>query len=484
MQDNSLVKHVSVVNKCLNWFFFTVGFIMLIAGVITKTIATSIIPLSVTIVSAFVAFFLRHKKKETAASIVLVASALIQVLPLMLMVRDNAFVLAMLPISVGALYLNTWIFAIVGIITNIFTIILQLSNPTPDMVNALFACIMQVLITIILFLLVRAGAKLIRAANENGVQLSILLDQLQKTMDAVRTNTSVLKTDISRGKENLGIVREISNSIASAAQEISTGIVSQSESVSQINQTVKKADEKVSELIDFSNQLGKVTTNTSNIVTEGFHNINTLDKQMEIINQSVTKSVETVQELSKNMDEIYDFLSGITHIAEQTNLLALNAAIEAARAGESGKGFAVVAGEVKQLAEQSSSIVEQINQIIHQIKNKTKNVFDEVSRGQEATQDGEKVVKSVNLSFEMIQDSFKNMNQYIADEISRIENIADLFSNIEKEIDRIASISEGHAAAVEELSATIQEHTASIEIMNNLMQNIKDSSDNLQAVIQ
>ena len=165
-------------------------------------------------------------------------------------------------------------------------------------------------------------------------------------------------------------------------------------------------------------------------------------------------------------------------------MLALNAAIEAARAGESGKGFAVVAGEVKQLAEQSSSIVEQINQIIHQIKNKTKNVFDEVSRGQEATQDGEKVVKSVNLSFEMIQDSFKNMNQYIADEISRIENIADLFSNIEKEIDRIASISEGHAAAVEELSATIQEHTASIEIMNNLMQNIKDSSDNLQAVIQ
>ena len=189
----------------------------------------------------------------------------------------------MLPISVGALYLNTWIFAIVGIITNIFTIILQLSNPTPDMVNALFACIMQVLITIILFLLVRAGAKLIRAANENGVQLSILLDQLQKTMDAVRTNTSVLNTDISRGKENLGIVREISNSIASAAQEISTGIVSQSESVSQINQTVKKADEKVSELIDFSNQLGKVTTNTSNIVTEGFHNINTLISRWRLL---------------------------------------------------------------------------------------------------------------------------------------------------------------------------------------------------------
>lgn len=453
---------------------------MLLAGIITKTIAESIIPLSVTLLSAFVVFFLRYKKKETAASIVLVASAVIQVLPLMLMPDVSVFVLAILPISVAALYLNKWIFASVGILINIVTIALQLLNPASDMVNNLFADIIQILITIILFLLVRAGAKLIRDANENGVQLKILLDQLQKTMDTVKTNTSVLNADISRGKENIEIVRQISNSIAAATQDISTGIVSQSESVSQINQTVKKADEKISELIDFSNQLESVTTNTSHVVTEGVHNINTLDRQMEIINQAVTKSVETIQELSRNMDEIYDFLSGITHIAEQTNLLALNAAIEAARAGESGKGFAVVAGEVKQLAEQSSSIVEQINQIIHQIKNKTKNVFDEVSKGQEATQDGEKIVKSVNQSFEMIQDSFKNINQYIFDEVSRIENIADLFSHIDQEIDRIANISEGHAAAVEELLATIQEHTSNIEMMDRLMQNIKDSSNNLK----
>jgi len=261
---------------------------MLLAGIITKTIAESIIPLSVTLLSAFVVFFLRYKKKETAASIVLVASAVIQVLPLMLMPDVSVFVLAILPISVAALYLNKWIFASVGILINIVTIALQLLNPASDMVNNLFADIIQILITIILFLLVRAGAKLIRDANENGVQLKILLDQLQKTMDTVKTNTSVLNADISRGKENIEIVRQISNCIAAATQDISTGIVSQSESVSQINQTVKKADEKISELIDFSNQLESVTTNTSHVVTEGVHNINTLDRQMEIINQAVT----------------------------------------------------------------------------------------------------------------------------------------------------------------------------------------------------
>jgi hypothetical protein len=65
---------------------------------------------------------------------------------------------------------------------------------------------------------------------------------------------------------------------------------------------------------------------------EGSDNINSMDKQMNIISLTSAKSYSMVQELNKNVDEINNFLSGITQIAEQTNLLALNAAIEAARA--------------------------------------------------------------------------------------------------------------------------------------------------------
>lgn len=41
----------------------------------------------------------------------------------------------------------------------------------------------------------------------------------------------------------------------------------------------------------------------------------------------------------------------------------MNASIEAARAGEAGKGFAVVAGEIKNLADSSSSMVEEIQTV-------------------------------------------------------------------------------------------------------------------------
>lgn len=340
------------------------------------------------------------------------------------------------------------------------------------------------LVTSILFFLTKEGEKLIQRGIQNESQTRILLEELQNNIDVIKTNTSVLNTDISQGNENLGIIHEINNSITQATQDITMGIVDQNKSVTQINQMIKDADKKVAELTDFSNQLASVSGHASDEVKEGSEKINTMDKQMGIINQAVTKSLETVQELNENIDDINNFLSAITEIAEQTNLLALNAAIEAARAGESGKGFTVVAQEVRKLADQSAFTVKQIIKIIHQIKDKTKNVLEEVDKGRIATQDGEVVVHTVNQSFDMIQKSFKDIDRYIADEISRIGNIAELFSHINQEIESITSVSNVQATSTQELVATLEEHNGYIEGMYKLMQDIKDSSNKLQVIIK
>ena len=57
----------------------------------------------------------------------------------------------------------------------------------------------------------------------------------------------------------------------------------------------------------------------------------------------------------------------IREIAGETNLLALNATIEANAAGEHGRGFAVIAGEVKDLANQTSSATTEINSIVESL---------------------------------------------------------------------------------------------------------------------
>lgn len=75
--------------------------------------------------------------------------------------------------------------------------------------------------------------------------------------------------------------------------------------------------------------------------------------------QSV-KTVYKIDDMVKEMDEIFSLLSDVKKIADQTNLLALNAAIEAARAGEAGRGFAVVASEVRKLSQYSGKVSDQI----------------------------------------------------------------------------------------------------------------------------
>lgn len=482
MQGNALLNHVRKVNKIINWVYFTLGSVMGIISIVTRTfVAASIIPLSITLVSAFLALYFRRKKKDNAASYILVASALLQVIPLLPDTSGSAFICAMIPISITALYLNYIMFIIIGSITNIILIILQFFGPNSSDAYA-FAC--MILITAVLFLLTKNGEKLIRNANKKEAEAKELVEELKKTMSVVSESTSNLNSDIAKAHENIEVINEISSSMTSATHVITTGIFDQNKSVTQINQMIKEADQKVSELTEFSSQLESVSNNASHVVSEGTEKINTMDKQMKIINQAVSKSYETVYELNESMDEINNFLLGITQIAEQTNLLALNATIEAARAGEAGKGFAVVAEEVRKLAEQSAGTVSQINKIINQIQDKTKSVLNEVSMGQKATQDGEAAVNTVNKNFELIQVSFKEIGKYIDDDIKRIENIADLVSHISKEVESIASISENQASSTEELLATFEEHNSNIEQIYSLMQGIKNSSDSLQSIIK
>jgi methyl-accepting chemotaxis protein len=83
--------------------------------------------------------------------------------------------------------------------------------------------------------------------------------------------------------------------------------------------------------------------------------------------QTAVDAADKVRRLEQSVDEIRQVNALIAQLAAQTNLLALNATIEAARAGEAGKGFAVVANEVKELAQQTSTSVGRVNEVIEAI---------------------------------------------------------------------------------------------------------------------
>lgn len=428
-------------------------------------------------------FFILKKYSSKVVRWLFIALIFFQVAYIMFVLPSLLPFMVVVGICLASIYINKWIILVNYIGYVAIFIYMQITQQILDFPIFVMTFVVSAFAAVVMFFVALWGSELILSAQEEKVRADILLVNLQKNVDTIKINTSALNNDITECNSNLKSVQQASKGIATAVQEVTKGVVGLAESNSQINERMSEAEAKLSEVLYYSKQLADFSRDASEIVIDGSEKINHMDKQMTTISSSVSESLATVEELEKNMDQVNTFLSGITQIANQTNLLALNAAIEAARAGESGKGFAVVADEVRKLAEESSNIVKQIDRIMSEIKAKTQNVVSQVKTGNSATKEGEILVDAVNKSFMKIQRSFKDIDNTIENELKLMEKTSSIFSKIQLETESIASISEEQSAATQEMLATMEEQSANMNIIYSSVQDIKQSSDNLQAIV-
>jgi len=162
---------------------------------------------------------------------------------------------------------------------------------------------------------------------------------------------------------------------------------------------------KAKKLSEVSYNLSQVFDDITKTILEMAASISQLAENMNFISR---KSVE----VNESVQQIEEFSNAVKGIADQSNLLGLNAAIEAARAGEHGRGFSVVASEVRKMATNSKAQVEEI----HSITTKIKQVIDSL----------DKDIQSANLESDSQSAAIEELTATMEEINGNIQNLATL----------------------------------------------------------
>lgn len=336
----------------------------------------------------------------------------------------------------------------------------------------------------ILYFIAKWGNEYLHSAAEKESEASRLVTQLEATLELITESTSTLNSNILKSSDNIEDVNEISQAITITTQEIAQGVSDEAISLNDMNETIVEVGGVIEETRRTSAQLSDETKTTSKFTEESIIDVAVTSRQVEKVHDIISKVSNDMRVLENNINDINIVLASIVDISDQTNLLALNASIEAARAGEAGRGFAIVADEVRKLAENSRENVKQATEIITAITDTKDETLEGISEGEQAISENMTLMNKMHQGFNQMMSSFEEMNELIKKEDQSVLQLVDQFEEIEGQISYIASISQEHAAALEEIQATTDNQNDRIANTTVSIREMKEISDRLSTEVQ
>lgn len=272
----------------------------------------------------------------------------------------------------------------------------------------------------------------IRLATSELEQVSEEFEKIFDSMEHVSGSTNAAVEEIIGNTEvqaeKVRNIREMTDSIASAIEQIYQNM----ENLKQSAETALQCNDHASGIMKELIQISKESS-----------------RAMDEVSEQTRKTNESAQEIR----QVTEIIAGIS---SQTNLLALNASIEAARAGENGKGFAVVAEQIRELADQSRESTEKIHKIVSDL------------------------IGNSNISVETagtVSEAFNRQN----DKIKETETI---FGTLNEELGKVGSIIEEVSGKVSELEDHKNVIADAVEDLNRFSdQNVQDgtvANDNMK----
>lgn len=264
-------------------------------------------------------------------------------------------------------------------------------------------------------------------------------DSLSKSVNQIK---GMLKRMIADVQESASAVGIGSGQLASAADALSQGTVSQASSIDQIVMDIQEVAERIRRNSENEILVDKKLKDLDALIIDG--------------NREMTELQKVVKEVADMSSDIQKIVGTIDSIAFQTNILALNASVEAARAGESGKGFAVVADEVGSLATKTSEASKQTAELIGKCIGGIQNAM----KCSEVT--CECLTNIVNNSSEIYR-AFEEISEDTKEQSVKSDNIR-------QEMEVVSDVVQNNTATAQETAAATQELSAQAGVLSSMIQ--------------
>ncbi|EKY3120191.1 MCP four helix bundle domain-containing protein [Cronobacter turicensis] len=266
-------------------------------------------------------------------------------------------------------------------------------------------------------------------------------DEIGLTAKAYNTLAANVASSLAAVEASAQSVSSASGQISAGNEDLSSRTEEQAASLEQTAASMSELSETVRQTAENTQLASQLAKNARDISEDSQSRVNTMLTTMSSIRDSSSK--------------ITDIIAMIEGIAFQTNILALNAAVEAARAGEQGRGFAVVAGEVRTLAQRSSSSAREIKELIE-------NSMQYVEAGSAQAEGVGQNIGKMNEAVRQVTD--------IVDEISvAAQEQSQGINQVHLAVNQMDDVTQQNAALVEQASAASQSLMEQAASLNQLV---------------
>ncbi len=314
------------------------------------------------------------------------------------------------------------------------------------------------------------------AMNSIGIQVTKTIQNIQHRMVELTASAEQAQASADEVARGSAVVAEHAESVsvrADRGSDATSQILHAMEDLSTAVSDVAVKSESVSKLTEKGNDVSKQGQTLASVAREG----------MEGIKTATTDLSRIISSIQEQMAQINNVIAIITNISDETNLLALNAAIEAARAGDAGRGFAVVADEVKDLALESHTSAEKIEEMIRHLQQESAKATDLMSRAQNQVEEGYEAVGESLTLFGDIATMLEQIARDVSDVAAASEEEAASVSEITTNIEQVASLIKETAENAVSSAAVSEETSAAVDQIRKVVEHVNSVVTALQKEI-